>query len=162
MSAYDCPMYYEIAFSYQQVKRQVGFFEEVFREFRKKKPERFLDIGCGPSPQLREIARRGYEVVGLDINANMLRYLDQKAKKEGLKIETVQADMKGFKLKRKCDFAFNLSGSLYVRSNQEFLKHLRCVANALNESGIYLLENVTIQMRPHVGQEWTMKRDDIE
>lgn len=70
--------------------------------------------------------------------------------------------MKGFKLKRKCDFAFNLSGSLYVRSNQGFLKHLRCVANALNEGGIYLLENVTIQMQPHVGQEWTMKRDDIE
>jgi SAM-dependent methyltransferase len=162
MSAYDKPLYYEIAFSYQEVKRQVGFFEEVARKFRKASMTRFFDIGCGPSPQLREIARRGYEAVGLDINPNMLRYLNQKAREEGLNVETLQADMKDFKLEKKCDFAFNLSGSLCVKSNREFLKHLRCVAEALNDGGIYLLENVTIEMQSHEGQEWMMKRDEIE
>lgn len=162
MSAYDYPQYYEIAFSYQDVKRQVDFFEEVARKFCKERVTRFLDIGCGPSPQLREIARRGYEAVGLDINPKMLTYLGQKAREEGLEIETICADMTDFKLERKCDFAFGLSGSLYVMSNDEFLKHLGCVANALSKEGIYLLENVALELSPHYKEEWTTKRDEIE
>jgi len=162
MSAYDHPLYYEIAFSYQDVKRQVDFFERVAKKFCKTNVKRFLDLGCGPSPQLREIARRGCEAVGLDVNPRMLQYLNQKAVEEGLTIETVHADMKNFKLKKKCDFAFSLSGSLYVNSNHEFLTHLSCVAKALNNEGIYLLENVLSELKPHGRQEWTAKRDDIE
>lgn len=162
MSAYDYPRYYEIAFSYQDVKRQVDFFERVAKKFCKTDVKRFLDIGCGPSAQLREIARRGYEAVGLDINPKMLEHLNQKATEEGLKIETVHADMRNFKLKKSCDFAFTLSGSVNVNSNYGFLKHLRCVANALNDGGVYLLENVTIELKPHYREEWTMKRDEIE
>jgi hypothetical protein len=30
MSAYECPIYCEIALSNQQVEKQVGFFEEAF------------------------------------------------------------------------------------------------------------------------------------
>jgi len=162
MNAYDYPQYYEIAFGYQDVKRQVDFFEEVGKKYCKAKSRRFLDIGCGPSLQLREIAKRGYEAVGLDTNQNMLRYLSQKAAEEGLKIETVNADMKYFKLERKCDFAFTLSGSLYVNSNQEFMTHLKCVANALNDGGIYLLENVALEVGLNHRQEWVMKKDDVE
>lgn len=162
MSAYDHPRYYEIAFSYQDVKRQVDFFEEVAEKFCKARLKRFLDIGCGPSPQLREIARRGYKAVGLDINPKMLRYLRQKAMEEGLKIETVQGDMRKINLKEKCDFAFALSGSIYVNSNEELLKHLSCVANALNDGGIYLLENITLELKPHYREEWTTEEDGIE
>lgn len=162
MNVYDYPMYYEIAFSYQEVKKQADFFETVAKRFCRKGIRRFLDIGCGPSPQLREIARRGYEAVGLDINPKMLQYLSQKATQEGLKVETVRADMRDFNLGKKCDFAFNLSGSLAVSSNQEFLRHLQCVANALSEEGIYLLENTALELKPYGSQNWTMKKDQIE
>lgn len=163
MSAYDFPLYYEIAFSYQEVKRQVDFFQTVAKKFCKKEVQSFLDIGCGPSPQLREIARRGYAAVGLDINPKMLEYLNQKAMEEGLKIETVQADMRDFKLEKKCDFAFCLSGSVKVDSNREFLTHLNCVADALNGGGIYLLENQALEISvPSRKQEWTMSRGEIE
>lgn len=163
MSAYDHPLYYEIAFSYQEVKRQVDYFQTVVKKFCGKEARRFLDLGCGPSPQLREIARRGYEAVGLDTNSKMLRYLSSKAMEEGLEIETVQADMLNFRLEKKCDFAFCLSGSLKVDSNLEFLKHLGCIAGVLNHGGIYLLENQALEIGVRSGrQEWTMKRDGIE
>jgi len=163
MSAYDYPLYYEIAFSYQEVKRQVDFFQTVAKRFCGKEARRFLDIGRGPSPQLREIARRGYEAVGLDTNSKMVEYLNQKAIEEGLRIETVQTDMRDFKVAKKCDFAFSLSGSMKVDSNQEFLRHLSCVANALNDGGIYLLENEALEIGLRSGrQEWSMKSEEIE
>ncbi|MDI6847944.1 MAG: hypothetical protein QMD23_07470 [Candidatus Bathyarchaeia archaeon] len=47
MSVYDQPLYYEIAFSYQDVKGQVDFFDEVAKKYSKASVKRFLDIGCG-------------------------------------------------------------------------------------------------------------------
>jgi len=66
MDIYKHPRYYEIAFSFFDPKQQVDCFEEIIAKFSKVKVKRFLDIACGPSLQLREIAKRGYEAVGLD------------------------------------------------------------------------------------------------
>ncbi|MEM0058128.1 MAG: class I SAM-dependent methyltransferase [Candidatus Bathyarchaeia archaeon] len=98
MAVYHQPLYYEIAFSFIDAKRQVDCFEEIISKFSKIKVRRVLDIACGPSLQLREMARRGYETIELDISSEMLEYLRAKAKEEGLKIETVHADMTNFKL----------------------------------------------------------------
>jgi SAM-dependent methyltransferase len=162
MSVYDQPLYYEIAFSYQEVKKQVDFFEEVTKKYSHAPANRFLDICCGPSPQLRELARRGYEAVGLDISPRTLEYLKLKAQEENLEVETIEGDMNNFRLNRKCDFAFLLSGSLYVNSNEQFLQHLDCVANALRNGGIYLLENFPIELLKAHREEWTMTRGEIE
>jgi len=40
----------------------------------------------------------------------MLEYLHQKAKSDGIKIETIKADLIRFKLKNKVDFAFIMMG----------------------------------------------------
>lgn len=162
MSVYDQPLYYEIAFSYQEAKRQADYFEEVARKYSKVPVKRFLDICCGPSPQLIELARRGYEAVGLDISPKMLAHLKLRANEEGVRVETVEADMNDFKLNEKCDFAFVLSGSIYVDSNKQFLQHLDCVADALNTGGLYLCENFPLRLYESHRQEWTMRRGQIE
>jgi SAM-dependent methyltransferase len=162
MSVYDQPLYYEVAFSYQQIKKQVDFFEKVAKKYSNAPAKRFLDICCGPSPQLRELARRGYEAVGLDISPRTLEYLRLKAQEENLEVETVEGDMNNFILKRKCDFAFLLSGSLYVNSNEQFLQHLDCVANALRDGGIYVLENFPLELLKEHREEWSMRRGEIE
>lgn len=162
MSVYDQPLYYEIAFSYQDVKRQVDFFEEVAKKYSKVSAKRFLDIACGSSPQLRELAKRGYEAIGLDISPKMLAYLRLRAQEEGVQVETVEGDMNSFKLRRKCDFAFVLSGSLYVDSNKQFLKHLDCVADPLKRGGLYLFENFPLGLYESHKEEWTITKGQIE
>ncbi|MGB9671727.1 MAG: class I SAM-dependent methyltransferase [Candidatus Bathyarchaeales archaeon] len=74
MEIYKHPLYYEIAFSFFDPKKQVDSFEEITAKFSKIKVKRFLDVACGPSLQLREIAKRSYEAVGLDSSAEMLAY----------------------------------------------------------------------------------------
>lgn len=111
---------------------------------------------------MRELARRGYEAVGLDINPRMLEYLKLKAKDENLKIETVEGDMNDFGLDKKCDFAFLLSGSLYVDSNKQFLRHLDCVAGALRGGGLYLLENFPLELFKDHKEDWTTTQGEIE
>jgi hypothetical protein len=75
----------------------------------------------------------------------MLDYLKKESLREGVKIETVKADMNNFKLKQKVDFAYIMMGSIsYTKNNKLFLSHLNSVADCLNSGGLYLMENLTI------------------
>jgi SAM-dependent methyltransferase len=161
MGIYDYPLYYEIAFSFINPKKQVDNFEKLIKKFSKTKVKRFLDIACGPGLQLREIARRGYEAIGLDINPKMLQYLKEKSEEEGLRVETVKADMTKFKLKKKVDFAFIMMGSFCFKSNENLLSHLNSVADSLNKGGIYLIQNMSLNWTKAEKQSWTRKRDGI-
>ena len=131
MEIYAHPLYYEIAFGFIDPKEQVDHFEKIIKRFSRIKVRRCLDIACGPSLQLRELSKRGYETIGLDLYPEMLKYLREKAREEGLKIETVQADMYDFRLRKKVDFAFIMMGSLDAESNEKFLSHLDSVAASL-------------------------------
>jgi SAM-dependent methyltransferase len=161
MEIYKHPLYYEIAFSFFDVKKQIDSFEMMIKKFSKIKVKRFLDVACGPSLQLREIAKRGYEAVGLDSTTEMLRYLSGKAKEEGLKIEVMQADMCDFRLKGKVDFAFVMMGSLVVESNEKFLSHLDSVAYSLKRGGLYFIQNNIVDWTKVARQNWRMEKEGI-
>lgn len=165
MEIYRTPLYYEIAFGFIDARKQVDLFERFIRKFSKIPVKRMLDIGCGPSLQLREAARRGYEAVGLDSSSVMLKYLEKKVAEEGDRVETVRADMRDFRLRRKADFVCIMMGTIcYIRSNEEFLKHLDAVAGSLRPGGLYLIEELRLDwgsrtfFKPSV---WTMRRDGI-
>jgi SAM-dependent methyltransferase len=162
MEIYKHPLYYEIAFSFFDVKKQIDTFELIIKKFSRIKVRRFLDIACGPSLQLREIARRGYEAVGLDLIPEMLKYLSDKAKEESLRIETIQADMTNFRLEKKVDFAFIMMGSLVFKSNEEFLNHLDSLAHSLKKGGLYFIQNKTVDWIRSVEQSWDMERNGIK
>jgi len=161
MDIYKNPLYYEIAFSFFDVKRQVDAFELIIKEFSKIRVKRFLDVACGPSLQLREAAKRGYEAVGLDSSPHMLRYLSETAKKDNLRIETVQADMCNFRLDKKVDFAFIMMGSLVVKSNEQFIDHLDSLAHSLKKGGLYFIQNKTVDWAGTAEQSWTMEKDGV-
>jgi SAM-dependent methyltransferase len=161
MKIYENPLYYEIAFSFFDPKQQVDAFEGMIEKFSKIKVKRVLDVACGTSLQLRELARRGYDVVGLDLSPEMLAYLQEKAKEEGVRIETVQADMCDFRLGRNVDFAFVMMGSLVVDSDEKLLSHLNSVACSLKKGGLYFIQNKAVDWTKNEEQSWTMEKDGI-
>jgi SAM-dependent methyltransferase len=161
MDIYKYPLYYEIAFSFFDVKKQIDTFELIIEKFSLIRVKRFLDVACGPSLQLRELARRGYEAIGLDIAPEILKYLSEKAKEEGIKIETVQADMCNFRLERKADFAFIMMGSLVFESNEKFLSHMDSVACSLKRGALYFIQNRAVDWTKGGEQSWTMEREGI-
>jgi len=91
----------------------------------------------------------------------MLVYLQQKAREEGVKIETMQADMCNFKLKKKADFAFIMMGSLSVESNEKFLNHLDSVAYSLKKGGLYFIQNNAVDWTQNAEQSWVMEKEGI-
>lgn len=165
MDLYSNPRYYEIAFSFRDIKREVDVLEECFRRYSKIPVRRVLDLGCGPSPHLQEMAQRGYEYVGLDINEVMLNYAEQKAKALGIAATFIRADMQHFSLEKSVDFAFTMLGSLYAETTEDLLSHFAAVAKALNPGGLYFLDGC-IEFRWGElfsgDQSWTIEKEGVK
>lgn len=153
--AYDFPEYYELALSpHRHVPREVDFFEKSIARFSRVPVRAMLEVACGNSPHADEITRRGYRFIGLDRNARMLAYSERRAHALGRPIRTVRADMLEFRLTPRADFAFVLFGSIYRRSNEEFLRHLACMAQSLRRGALYLMHMVVEGNADHLEGHW--------
>jgi len=162
LNLYDYPFYYEVAFGFRDITREVNFFEECIRKFSKIRVRKVLDIGCGPSPYMLELARRGYAFTGLDLSKAMLEYSLEKARKAGINIGTIHADMCHFKTKEKFDFIFCILGSIAIQSNRDLLSHLDSVAGCLKSGGLYLIDaSINFDWTGLGSQYWTVIKNGL-
>ncbi len=162
---YDNPKYYEIAFSFRDIPAETDVFEECFRRFSRVPVKSVLELGCGNSPHMEELVKRGYEYSGLDLNAAMLEYSRQKASRVGAQVKLIHADMIDFSLERTVDFVYVLLGSLSAESTSELITHFDTVAGALNKGGLYLLDWCVQYETPFEaegGSSWQIERGGIK
>ena len=64
--------FYDTLNSHVDYALWVDFIEAVFRRFSQKKPQLVLDLACGTGTITIELARRGYDMTGIDISVDML------------------------------------------------------------------------------------------
>ena len=162
-SVYDHPKYYEIAFSFRDIRAEVDTFERCFKNYAEIPVKSILEIGCGNSPHLEELLKRGYVYTGLDISKAMLAYSSQKAAAMDGKATFIHADMINFLISQTFDFAFIALGSLCARNTDEIFSHFRSVAQALNKGGLYFLD-WCIRFAPFSAQDdsWTIEQEKIK
>jgi SAM-dependent methyltransferase len=160
---YENPKYYEIAMSFRDISAEVDTFESCFKKYAQLPVKSILEIGCGNSPHLEELLKRGYVYTGLDISKAMLAYSSQKAATLDGKATFIQADMIDFSISQTFDFAFIALGSLYARNTEDIFSHFRSVAQALNKGGLYLLD-WCIHFAPISAQDdaWSIEQENIK
>ncbi len=162
---YDNPKYYEIAFSFRDISAEVDVFEECFKRFSQIPVKSILEVGCGNSPHMEELIKRGYQYNGLDLSKVMLEYSRQKASHISAEVNLIHGNMVDFSLDMLVDFAYITLGSLYVKSTSELITHFNSVAQALKKGGLYLLD-WCIQYDPpwesEGGDSWEIERDGIQ
>jgi SAM-dependent methyltransferase len=70
--------YLAIAGVYDKLNKEIdyskwaSFFEDCFKKYGKNKPEIILDLACGTGRMTCEMARRGYDMIGVDGSVDML------------------------------------------------------------------------------------------
>ena len=70
----------------------VDYYEKIFEEYGVK-PKLVLDLGCGTGNITIPMAKRGYDMIGLDLSCEMLNIARDKAKAEGLDVLFLNQDM---------------------------------------------------------------------
>jgi len=119
---------------------EVRWLEKAFHRFGVH-PRAILDMGCGTGGHALPLAAKGYEVVGLDRSPNMLTAARQKAKKEGLKVTFIKADMSSFSLERRFDAAICMFGGWGYMVNDKAAKSaIRHVHDHLEPGGLFIVE----------------------
>ena len=161
---YDNPKYYEIAFSYRDIPAEVDVFEECFKRFSQIGVKSVLELGCGNSPHMEELIKRGYQYSGLDLSKAMLEYSRQKSSRIGAEVNLIHGNMVDFSLENKVDFVFVLLGSLYVKNTSELITHFNSVTKVLKKGGLYLLDWCIQYVPPWEAEavdSWEIERDGI-
>lgn len=160
---YANPKYYEIAFSFRDIAKEVDVFQKCITQHSKIPVKSVLELGCGNSPHLLELLKRGYRYTGIDLSQEMLEFSKSKVSEEMLgKTTFLQANMNDFRSDDKVDFAFILLGSIYAKTTADLLSHFKCVSETLNTGGLYFLEYcVNFEPLSDTKDSWTMEKDNI-
>lgn len=97
---------------------------------------RVLDLGCGTGRVALHLAHRGHQVIGLDVDPELIAALEKRA--EGLPLETVHADARDFRLDSEVGLALAPMQTLQLLDDAEDrLACLRCVSSHLPPGGLF-------------------------
>ncbi len=122
-------------------KGTAGETDFIEKEIGGDRSARILDIGCGTCRHAIELARRGYDVTGVDLSADMLARAAVKAREAGVRVRLVRSDARrlgiggGFGLALiLCEGAFSL-----METDEMNFEILRQAAATLRPGGRLIL-----------------------
>lgn len=85
-----------------------GECDFIERELDFNKSLSILDVGCGTGRHSIELAKRGYNLTGIDLSGSMLRIAREKAEKNNLLIKFLNLDARNLPFNREFDAAIML------------------------------------------------------
>ncbi|MFC1965978.1 class I SAM-dependent DNA methyltransferase [Chloroflexota bacterium] len=133
--------YYDLIYKDKDYERECDFIEEVFRRFSSRPIKSILDGGCGTGGHALPLARRGYQITGIDSSEIMLKRATKKAAGSNLSLNFHVADLRQFDLGKKydtCVCMFAVMG--YITETEDILKTLMSVRRHLNAGSIFLFD----------------------
>jgi SAM-dependent methyltransferase len=129
--------FYEDTLREEDTPAQVTFLE---RELALAPGARILDIGCGHGRHANELARRGYDVLGVDLVLGFLEKARDAARRDGLAARYALGDVRGLGEVASFDHAICLFDAFGFLDDEGNEAQLAAVAAALRPGGALLLD----------------------
>ena len=119
-------------------KKVADYIEGLFA-LCEKKPELVLDMACGTGNLALELSKRGYDMTGLDLSAEMLSAAA--AKKNAGRVLWLHQNMASFELYGTVDAAVCcFDGLNYLSDQNDVKKCFALVRNYLNPGGLFAFD----------------------
>lgn len=130
----------------------VDYYERIFKRLGKK-PKLVLDLACGTGNITIPMAKRGYDMIGLDLSCEMLNIARDKAHKENLDILFLNQDMCEMELFGTVDAVVcALDGLNYITDYDDLKKVFKLIENYLNPGGVMIFDlNTEHKLRDILG-----------
>lgn len=120
------------------------FIEKIIkREYTCGKPELLLDLGCGTGRMTLELARRGYDMTGVDYSVEMLDIARERAESAGFsdKMLWLCQDITVFELYGTVDVTVSCLDTVnHITSSSELSKCFSLVHNYLIPDGLFIFD----------------------
>lgn len=106
---------------------------------KKHRVKTVLDLTCGTGSQVFWLAKRGYEVVGADINSKMLKVANSKAQKEKLALKFLKGDMRTIKV-GKFDAVITIFNAVGHLTKIDFEEAMKNISDNLKDGDLYIFD----------------------
>ncbi len=131
---------YPLMFSQAGYDRAFDEVEQVL-ELTGVEAGRALDLCCGPGRHSIPLAKRGFDVTGVDLSPFLLERAQERSVSAKVQIDWVHQDMREFSAPDGFDLVVNLYTSFgYFALQSDDLKVLRNMADSLREGGCVVLD----------------------
>jgi SAM-dependent methyltransferase len=133
--------YYDIIYIDKNYEEECNFVEEIFRKYSKFMPKTILDGGCGTGGHAIPLAKRGYEVTGIDLSEEMINIAREKASKSGVNVKFNVMDLRKLQLNKKFDACICMFAVIdYLTDNKELLKALSNIRDHLKVDSLLVFD----------------------
>jgi len=142
-------IYLDLAYIYDRLMSDIDYckwadyIEKIFH-YNNHKPKLIVDLGCGTGSFCIEMAKRGYDTIGIDISSEMLSLAVSKSEDTeiaGDKLLFLNQDMSEFELYGTADAFVSLMDSVnYVTGKRELKSMFKLVRNYLNPGGLFIFD----------------------
>jgi len=133
--------YYDIIYADKDYEKECDFLEEIFRKYSRFKPKVILDGGCGTGGHAIPLAKRGYEVTGIDLSEEMINIAKEKASKSGVNIDFNVMDLRELRLNKKFDACVLIFAVIdYLTDCKDLLKALANIREDLKSGSLLVFD----------------------
>ena len=124
----------------QDYEKWADYIEEIFKKHNVN-PKLVLDLGCGTGSITNILAKRGYDMIGVDLSPDMLNVARDKATEEGLDVLYLCQDIREFELYGTVDAIIcTLDVLNYITEPKDLQQVFALVKNYLNPDGIFVFD----------------------
>jgi 2-polyprenyl-3-methyl-5-hydroxy-6-metoxy-1,4-benzoquinol methylase len=118
-------------------KGTIGECNFIEKEIKYKKNTKILDIGCGTGRHSIELAKRGYQVTGVDLSAAQLKRAKKLADKSNLKIDFQIQDARKLTFNNEFDLVIMLCEGAFplMETDEMNYKILKNATRSLKNNG---------------------------
>ena len=140
----------------------VAFYDEILKQ-EGLKPRTAVDLACGTGSVTAILARKGLQVIGVDMSEEMLTVASQKAGDIHPAPWFICQSLQELKLPRGVDLAVCALDSLdYVTDPEDCKEAIRRTYKYLNPGGIFIFDvNTPEKLRAMDGQVFLDEDDDV-
>lgn len=134
---------YDLLYGDKDYAAECDLIEQLFHAYESPKVQSILDLGCGTGNHAIPLARRGYEVLGVDQSDEMLDLARKKACIEGTdkRARFENGDIRSLQINRSFDAAAMMFAVLgYQLENQDVLATLRTTRDHLKAGGLLVFD----------------------
>jgi SAM-dependent methyltransferase len=134
---------YDLFYAEKDYEAECDMIERAFAEFSAEPVRRVLDLGCGTGGHGIPLARRGYDVVGVDRSPGMLAAARAKAETAGVagRITLLSADLTAPLDSAPCDAALMMFAVLgYQTTPAHAAAALKATRRSLRAGGLFLFD----------------------
>ena len=135
------PAFYEFFGKHPDYKGYANAVLTKYREIGAKESGLILDLACGTGKLTLELMKKGADVIGTDLSAEMLTIARERCADKGYLPLFLQQDMRSLDLYGTVDVAVSATNSLnYLPSEEDLGKVFELVHNFLTPDGLFFFD----------------------